>query len=242
MDMKKRITAAIAALPECEQSEWDELQLDVSDPLDSLSSWTPEHRTAVRRAIADYAFSQTDAQDVLCEITIWSRRLGAALACTVAREVLHYVPTGEHRPRVAIEAAERWARGEGTAEECRSATAAASNAYATTLAARPMRGINAPALVVDRAYSYVAAAAPGRSAVSVEGPSYAAYYTALAVTAYVYGAETEADAARTDTYDAASAALAHRWHRARKAELERLCRVIGDALCVGDGWIVTWLS
>ena len=33
-------------------------------------------------------------------------------ACACARTVLHLVPSGEDRPRVAIETAERWARGE----------------------------------------------------------------------------------------------------------------------------------
>jgi hypothetical protein len=45
-------------------------------------------------------------------------------ACACARTALKYVPEGEDRPRIAIETAERWARGEATIEEVRSADAA----------------------------------------------------------------------------------------------------------------------
>ena len=58
-------------------------------------------------------------------------------ACACARTVLDRVPAGEDRPRVAIETAERWARGEATTEdvrraarEARSYAAAAYAAYA----------------------------------------------------------------------------------------------------------------
>jgi hypothetical protein len=46
-------------------------------------------------------------------------------ACACARQALRYVPKGEERPRIAIETAERWARGEATIEEVRAADAAA---------------------------------------------------------------------------------------------------------------------
>jgi len=46
-------------------------------------------------------------------------------ACDCAELALRYVPEGEHRPRLAIETARRWARGEATVEEVRAADAAA---------------------------------------------------------------------------------------------------------------------
>lgn len=39
------------------------------------------------------------------------------VACACARTALHCVPPGEHRPRVAIETSERWARGEALVSE-----------------------------------------------------------------------------------------------------------------------------
>ena len=57
------------------------------------------------------------------------RPLIVLAACACARTALRYVPTDENRPRVAIETAERWARGEATIAEVRSATADA-DAYA----------------------------------------------------------------------------------------------------------------
>jgi len=57
-------------------------------------------------------------------------------ACACAREALVYVPAGEDRPRLAIETAERWTRGEATTEEVREAEAAAhAAAYAAAYTA-----------------------------------------------------------------------------------------------------------
>jgi hypothetical protein len=50
-------------------------------------------------------------------------------ACDCAELALRYVPEGEHRPRLAIETARRWARGEATVEEVRAADAAALAAF-----------------------------------------------------------------------------------------------------------------
>ena len=49
-------------------------------------------------------------------------------ACDCARLVLHLVPDGEDRPRVAIETAEAWARGEATIAQVRIAAAEAASA------------------------------------------------------------------------------------------------------------------
>ena len=62
-------------------------------------------------------------------------------ACGCARTALKYVPEGEDRPRIAIETAEAWIKGEATIEQVRTAAYAATNAayaaaYAATNAAR----------------------------------------------------------------------------------------------------------
>ena len=60
-------------------------------------------------------------------------------ACEIARTVLVHVPEGEDRPRLAIEAAEGWVRGEVTLDEVRraddNADAAFAAAYAFSFAA-----------------------------------------------------------------------------------------------------------
>ena len=57
--------------------------------------------------------------------------------CAVARLCLPLIPEGENRPRVAIETAEKWTRGEATAEQVSRAGDAAfySAAYAAAYAA-----------------------------------------------------------------------------------------------------------
>ena len=52
-------------------------------------------------------------------------------ACACVRPALVHVPAGEDRPRLAIETAERWARGDATIEAVR---AAHSGAYAAAAA------------------------------------------------------------------------------------------------------------
>ncbi len=66
------------------------------------------------------------------------RRRIVLAACECARTALPYVPEGEDRPRIAIETAEAWARGEATTEQVRAAdaAAAAAAAYAARLTAQ----------------------------------------------------------------------------------------------------------
>ena len=59
------------------------------------------------------------------------RKVLVLAACACARTALKYVAKGEERPRVAIETAERWARGEVTIAEVIAAAYAAYAAYAT---------------------------------------------------------------------------------------------------------------
>ena len=49
------------------------------------------------------------------------RRVIVAIACDTTETTRVYVPAGEERPRVAIETARRWARGEATLEEVQAA-------------------------------------------------------------------------------------------------------------------------
>jgi hypothetical protein len=57
-----------------------------------------------------------------------SRQTLVLAACACAETVLRHVPAGEDLPRLAIEAARRWARGEATVEEVRAAANTAADA------------------------------------------------------------------------------------------------------------------
>lgn len=61
-----------------------------------------------------------------------SRPVLVSAACECARLVLHLVPVGEARPRMAVEMAERWAHGDAsvTADMVRAAAYAADASYA----------------------------------------------------------------------------------------------------------------
>jgi hypothetical protein len=79
-----------------------------------------------------------------------------AVACACARTSLQYVPAGENRPRLAIEAAEGWIAGKVSWAEVAAARAAgdAARAAAGDAAWRRMR---------DRLLVLLAEAAPGPS-------------------------------------------------------------------------------
>ena len=62
------------------------------------------------------------------------QRLLVQAACDCAESVLHLVPAGEDRPRVAIETTRRWCVGEATLGEVRHASAAADAASAASCA------------------------------------------------------------------------------------------------------------
>jgi hypothetical protein len=63
------------------------------------------------------------------------RKVLVRIACDCARTALRFVPEGEDRPRLAIEAAERWTLGEATIDEVRVAAAYAAAARAALYAA-----------------------------------------------------------------------------------------------------------
>ncbi len=83
-------------------------------------------------------------------------------ACACARLALVHVPAGEQRPRIAIETAEAWCRGEATIEQVKEArrnaadaAADAADAYAAYAAAY---AAYAAAAADAAAYAYYAAA------------------------------------------------------------------------------------
>ena len=98
------------------------------------------------------------------------RKLLVLAACDCARLALKHVPEGEDRPRLAIEAAEAWTRGEVTLDEVRRAAAAAADAAAYAYAA-------ADAAADAAAYAAYAAYA---AAVAAAAAADAAYATAAA--------------------------------------------------------------
>ena len=113
------------------------------------------------------------------------RELVVAAACACARTVLHLVPEGEERPRLAIETAEAWTRGEATIDEVRKAT---DDAY---YAADAARGV-APSAHCAATAAWNAAAATDYYAVT----PLAAYYAATAV----YTDNAAASIARHDAH------------------------------------------
>lgn len=120
--VRQSLPAAVAReVEESQPADLREAVALVEPHLDSGRAWW-----LWRDALSSWAREQTDACDVLRALTLLDRRLGVWCACAVARTALRYVHEYNHRPRVAIETAERWVRGEATAEDCR----AAANAVA----------------------------------------------------------------------------------------------------------------
>ena len=93
-----------------------------------------------------------------CERETPEHRALAAIACECARLALPHVPPGEMRPLRAIEAAERYARGEAISREellaDDAATAAAADAaYAYAYAAAAAAATDARASAADAAWA-----------------------------------------------------------------------------------------
>lgn len=101
------------------------------------------------------------------------RRLVVLAACDCVRPVLHLVPEDEARPRLAVEAAEAWTRGEATLDDVRSAANAARAAYAAAYAA-------ARAAYAAYAAAHYAAYAASYAANTAYYAANAAYYAAKA--------------------------------------------------------------
>ena len=109
------------------------------------------------------------------------RELVTLAACACARTVLHLVPEGEERPRLAIETAEAWTRCEATTDEVRKATDDAyyaSRAYSNAAYYAAVAAYNASRACSDAAH-YAASA----DAYYAADASDAAYYAAVAYNA-----------------------------------------------------------
>jgi hypothetical protein len=115
-----------------------------------------------------------------------ARKKLVAAACDCAELALKYAKEGEERPRVAIETARKWIKGEATIAEVRSA---AESAYAADAA-----DAAADAAVSASAYAAHATYAAADAAAS----AYAAYAAYAAADAAAYVAHA-ADAAREKT-------------------------------------------
>jgi hypothetical protein len=125
------------------------------------------------------AWAECDRADWMLWLAgrVVARPLVVLAACACARTALRYVLAGEDRPRVAIETAERWARGEATIAEVRSAAAYvayAANAYAAYAAAA--------AAAYAAAYAAAAAYVAYAAAAAYADAAYAAAYASAAAT------------------------------------------------------------
>jgi len=106
-----------------------------------------------------------------------SRRPLVLAACGCARLALPYVRAGEYRPRLAIETAEAWARGDAgaTPQMVRDAYAAAvaavadADAVAAAHAAYAAADAAAAAHAADAAYAYADADAAAHAAAAAQG-------------------------------------------------------------------------
>jgi hypothetical protein len=146
------------------------------------------------------------------------RKALVLVACGCARLSLVHVPSGEDRPRIAIETAERWARGDMTTtidmiraayadadDAADDAYADANPAYSAAYAADAAAYAAACAVTyfanaADAAYAADAAAYAANPAYSADAAADAAYAAAAADADYAADASfAAANAARMDT-------------------------------------------
>jgi multidrug resistance efflux pump len=112
-------------------------------------------------------------------------------ACACARTALKYVPVGEDRPRIAIETAEAWTRGEATIEQVRTATLAANaaaNAAASAAADAASAAIRAAYAAIRAAYAAANAAAYAAANAAASAAARAASAAADAASAAIRAA------------------------------------------------------
>jgi len=103
------------------------------------------------------------------------RKLLVLAACGCARTALKYIPVGEDRPRIAIETAEAWTRGEATIDQVRTAAHAAA-AYAD--AAHAATAYAADAAHAAAAYAAAAYAVAAHAVAACAAAAYAAVLAA----------------------------------------------------------------
>ena len=118
----------------------------------------------------------------------WPTRKEIVLAaCACAETALKYVKPGEDRPRIAIETARAWVRGEASIEDVRLARENAYAAYAAAGAA----AYAAAAAAYAYAAAYAADAADAYAAAADAAAAYA-YAAAADAAAYAYAARRAA--------------------------------------------------
>ena len=100
------------------------------------------------------------------------------VACQCARLSLKHVPDGENRPRIAIETAEAWTRGDAILREVRAAAYAADDAAYAADAADAADAAYAAANAADAAYAAYAAYAAACAAANAAYAANAATETA----------------------------------------------------------------
>ena len=130
-----------------------------------------------------------------------ARKQIVLVACACAETALQYVRPGEDRPRLALEAARAWVRGEVSIEDVRRATydaAAAAYAYAADAAA------------------YAAYADAADAAAYAADAAAAAAYAADAAAAAAYAAAAAAANKRDDASSARAKALTELAHVVRR--------------------------
>jgi len=108
------------------------------------------------------------------------RRLGVWAAASCAREALCLVPKQESRPRIAVETAEGWVRGEATREQAEKAASAAYAAAANSAANAAYSAYDAARAAADAADAADAAAwcAAAAAAAAANSAAADAWYAA----------------------------------------------------------------
>ena len=142
---------------------------------------------SAREWVGDRTLEQAWAECVEPEWLIWlARKTGeggswGALACEAARAVLHLIPEGEGRPRLAVEAAERCLADPSEANYAAAANAAANAAaYATNAAAYAAAYAADAANAAASAAAYAAATNITYAADAADAANAAAYAAARA--------------------------------------------------------------
>ena len=163
--------------------------------------------------------------------------------CAVARLSLKYVPNGEDRARLAIEAAEGWCKGTHTLEQVRIARMTAYAADAADPAAAAYAADPAAAAAYAAAYAAAAAAAAYAADAAAYAAAYAAdaaaYAAAAAAAAAAYAADAAAYAAAAAAYAAAAyaaayAAAAAAYAAARQQFLSKSCAEVRKHISFED--------
>ena len=118
-------------------------------------------------------------------------------ACNCAELALKHVKPGENRPRIAIETARKWTKGDATIEEVRTAADAADAAAdaadaAAAAAAYAAYAADADAATAAAAAAYAADAADAATAAAAAAAAYAADAAYAAYAAYAAAAAATA--------------------------------------------------